>query len=299
MNLEAAYTLGVGVQLSWDAVPGSQAAQLKLVSPTGATIKKNLVGFEPDAFFIPDAVLTTGLYSWRVQASCNTTLPLLLTPVSAADLFTVGTGTGLCPTNISDIDGNSYDVAEIDGKCWMRENLQTLSYRNGDPIPAIASAAAWAGLSSGAASAYDNEVSNINTYGVLYNGYAVTDPRGLCPAGWSVPTSPEWLALIDFAGGVDIAGGPLKAVGLLGSGTGLWKAPNSGATNATNFSALPGGYRRPDGSYIGKSEMAIWWTRNTAALGELWGGRVYNNDINVNIDGFSVQNGFSVRCLMD
>ncbi|MBI1192083.1 MAG: hypothetical protein GC205_02760 [Bacteroidetes bacterium] len=62
-NLEAIYTPGSGVQLTWDAVPGSAAAQIKLITPSGGSIKKNIVGFEPDAFFIADAFLAAGLYS--------------------------------------------------------------------------------------------------------------------------------------------------------------------------------------------------------------------------------------------
>ncbi|MBI1192084.1 MAG: hypothetical protein GC205_02765 [Bacteroidetes bacterium] len=226
-------------------------------------------------------------------------MPLSLTPISAANLFTVGVVSAICPSTVADVEGNAYDVAEIDGQCWMKENLRVRAYRNGDPIPAVSSAAVWAASGTGAASVYENDLTNANTYGLLYNGHAVVDPRGLCPVGWGVPASPQWYDLVLFAGGEASAGGPLKAVGLLGSGTGLWKAPNSGATNATNFTALPGGYRRPDGSFTGLSEMAIWWTRNAAGSGELWGGRVYNNDTNVNIDGFSIQNGFSVRCLKD
>jgi len=299
LNLEATYTPGSGVQLSWDAVPGSAGIQIKLVTPAGGAIKRNIVGFEPDALFINDAFLSTGIYSWRVQASCNTTLPLLLTPISAADLFTVGSGSGLCPATLSDVDGNSYEVAEIDGNCWMKENLRARAYRNGDPITAIGSAAAWASASAGAASVYGNDLASANTYGVLYNGYATTDPRGLCPIGWNVPVSAQWYDLVLFAGGEGLGGGALKAVGLLGSGTGLWKAPNAGATNATNFTALPGGYRKPDGVFIALNEQAVWWSKSPGSPGTLWGGRVYNNDTEVNIEAFTVNNGFSVRCLKD
>ncbi len=191
-GLDAMHTPGTGVQLTWDPIPGSVAVQLKIITPSGGTIKRNIFGPEPDQFLIAETFLTAGIYSWRIQASCNTTLPLVLTPVSGSDLFTIGGGTGFCPTTLTDVDGNNYNVVEIDGKCWMQENLRVQSYRNGDPIPAITSSVVWATTTTGAASVYDNELVNATTYGLIYNGQAATDPRGLCPIGWNVPTSPEW-----------------------------------------------------------------------------------------------------------
>ena len=82
-------------------------------------------------------------------------------------------------------------------------------------------------------------------YGYLYNWYALD---GLAPAGWHAPTRTEWTTLSNYLGGFSVAGGKLKSTGTLEEGTGLWRDPNTGATNETGFSALPGGYRS---SHIG------------------------------------------------
>ena len=49
---------------------------------------------------------------------------------------------------------------------------------------------------------YENTALNTDTYGNLYNWYAVNDSRGLCPVGWHVPSENEYTALINFLGGM-------------------------------------------------------------------------------------------------
>ena len=98
--------------------------------------------------------------------------------------------------------------------------------------------AAWATLTTGAYCYYNNDSATYAaTYGKLYNWYAVNDPRGLAPAGWHVPSDAEWTELINCLGGEDVAGGKMKAV------SALWYSPNTGATNSSGFTGLPGGYR--------------------------------------------------------
>ena len=56
--------------------------------------------------------------------------------------------------------------------------------------------------------------------------------------GWHLPTDGELLMLSNYLGGDNIAGGKLKEAGTL-----HWNSPNTGATNETGFTGLPGGYR--------------------------------------------------------
>jgi uncharacterized protein (TIGR02145 family) len=63
----------------------------------------------------------------------------------------------------------------------------------------------------------------------------IGETRGVCPAGWHIPTENEWRTMIDYLGGEAVAGGKLKKLG-------SWKAPNSGATNETGFNAFPSEY---------------------------------------------------------
>ena len=119
----------------------------------------------------------------------------------------------------------------------MAENLKVSHYRNGDAIPNVADKAFWASLTSGACCDYDSGTGDAETYGRLYNWYAVNDRRNIAPEGWHVPSDAEWQILIDDLGGDSVAGGKLKE-----GGTTHWQSPNTGASNETGFSSLPGGF---------------------------------------------------------
>jgi uncharacterized protein (TIGR02145 family) len=180
----------------------------------------------------------------------------------------VSVGGGGETGTVTDIDGNVYQTVKIGGQWWMAENLKVTHYRNGEAIPNITSNSEWAGLSSGAYCAYDNNNSNIATYGLLYNWYTVVDSRNIAPAGWHVPTDEEWKQLEIYLGmsqsdadkpglrGSD-EGGKLKE-----TGTAHWHSPNIGATNSSGFSALPGGCRDFNftGAYEGMGELGNWWS---------------------------------------
>jgi uncharacterized protein (TIGR02145 family) len=101
---------------------------------------------------------------------------------------------------VTDYDGNVYQIVLIGGQCWMMENLKVTHYRNGDPIPHVPNIGEWYGLSSGAYCDYNNDPGNVETYGRLYNWYAVDDSRNIAPEGWHVPTDDEWKQLEMYLG---------------------------------------------------------------------------------------------------
>lgn len=195
----------------------------------------------------------------------------------------------------TDIDGNMYNVVNIGTQEWMVENLKTTKYRDGSAIPYITDDYTWASQTSGAYCWYDNYISNKATYGALYNYYSVVDSRNLCPSGWHIPSNIEWNTLITFLGGTSIAGGKLKETSF-----DYWLSPNTGATNETGFTGLPGGFRQGlNGSF-----------RNMGLLGFLWSINEYNskppwylhlNYISSNSDlSYAVKtDGISIRCLKD
>ncbi|MFM7033498.1 MAG: FISUMP domain-containing protein, partial [Bacteroidota bacterium] len=111
------------------------------------------------------------------------------TTSAAAPSFTCGTST------VTDVDNNSYNTVQIGTQCWTQSNLKVSKYRNGDNIPTGLSNSAWQGTTSGAYAIYSNDPVNDGLYGKLYNHYAVTDGRGLCPTGWHVPSDAEWTTL--------------------------------------------------------------------------------------------------------
>lgn len=297
-GLVSTYTPGTGVLLEWNAVPGSIGVQIRVELPSGSTINRRIVSFERDQYAVPDALLTSGTYVWRVQAACSYTPPYDVTPLSVSNTFVVGGG-GACPATVTDIDGNVYPTVEIDGQCWTQSNLQVEHYRNGDVIPTGLSNSAWLGTTSGAYASYDNNPANQAIYGSLYNWYAVADPRGLCPTGWHVSTDTEWTDLIAFLGGTAIAGGKLKTTGTVSAGTGLWEAPNTAATNSSGFSGVPGGYRLYDGNYFNLRFQGHFWSST-----EVPPFNAYKQRLDfLSGQSFRTSNdkpdGYSVRCVKD
>ncbi|MFA6571391.1 MAG: fibrobacter succinogenes major paralogous domain-containing protein, partial [Bacteroidota bacterium] len=131
----------------------------------------------------------------------------------------------------------------IGTQVWMKKNLDVDHYRNGDTIPEVKDPKIWAKLKTGAWCYYGNSLDEGKIYGKLYNWFAVNDPRGLAPAGWHIPTDTEWTTLTSNLGGESGAGGKMKSKGTLEGDDGLWFRPNTGASNESGFSALPGGWR--------------------------------------------------------
>lgn len=153
---------------------------------------------------------------------------------------------------VTDIDGNIYQTVKIGKKWWMATNLRVTHYRNSDPIPKVTDITEWQSLSTGAYCNYRNYDSYSETYGSLYNWYAVNDSRNIAPEGWHIPTDNEWKDMIDYCGGDDIAGGQLKF-------TDGWY---TNGTDDYGFSGLPGGCRDKQGSFgdEGFSGSAYFWS---------------------------------------
>lgn len=189
----------------------------------------------------------------------------------------------------------------------MAENLRTSKYRDGSTIPEVTENTSWEGLSTGAWSNYGNYAPNNDTYGKLYNWHAVNDTRGLCPQGWHVPSDAEWKALettlgmpanelnnVGYRGDAANVGGKLKAVDQ------LWEPPNTGASNSSGFSALPGGHRNSDGQFVGVRYYGDWWSATPVDATTAWGRDLDNEDPGIyRLGDLSKKDGLCVRCLRD
>jgi uncharacterized protein (TIGR02145 family) len=203
--------------------------------------------------------------------------------------------------SISDVDYNYYHIVTIGSQDWMKENLKTTKYRNGNPIPNVTDNRTWYHLKIGACCDYKNIPSNSSTYGKIYNYYAVIDSRNLCPTGWHVPTDADWTILTDYLGGKNVAGGKIKEIG-----TTHWDNPNIGATNESGFTALAAGYRNYNGDYWTLGSSGIWWTFGVdnedvydSSYDNCFTRSVYNNSNSLyNYSNFPVL-GYSVRCVKD
>lgn len=195
---------------------------------------------------------------------------------------------------VTDIDGNEYATIQIGTQVWMAENLRTSKYCNGDPIPNVTDYTQWANLTTGAWSHYNNDSQYENPYGKLYNWYAVADSRNICPCDWHVPTDAEYTLLTDYLGGQALAGGKMKS-----TGTQYWSSPNTGATNESGFSGLPGGYRNIGGTFYYFGNLGSWWSSTEGGTNSAWDRYLYFSNGNVYRNNASKGDGFSVRCLRD
>ena len=188
--------------------------------------------------------------------------------------FTLGLvlGSGVAAT----AQPTDYPAVQIAGLWWMQENLSVTRYQNGDSIPdGTADHAAWAQLSTGAWAYPDSQAALRRSFGLLYNWYAVNDPRGLCPTGWRLPTHDEWTALTNALGGETKAGAVLKA----------------------SQGWLPAGFRGSDGTYGGLGAYAYWWSSTASGINGAWGRFVDGTQSGIfMMDGYK-RSAFSVRCV--
>jgi len=197
-----------------------------------------------------------------------------------------------CPeTPVVDWKGQVYNTVQIGSQCWMKENLNVGIMINSDQEMTDNNIIE--------KYCYNNDTINCDIYGGLYQWAEImkytSEPgsQGICPPGWHVSSFYDWSTLELYLGGSGIDfGGKLKEVGF-----DLWKEPNEGATNSSEFSAKPAGIRNGSGSFEFLSEAnEIWnsdeWDENRAQNTGL-----YYTDAAA---GFGIRNknyGLSVRCI--
>ncbi|MFP4293823.1 MAG: fibrobacter succinogenes major paralogous domain-containing protein [Cyclobacteriaceae bacterium] len=188
----------------------------------------------------------------------------------------------------------NYNIVQIGSQCWLSENLNEDKFRNGDIIFHAKTEQEWLDAAATGTPAwcyYKNEPNNGTLYGKLYNWYAVSDPRGLAPIGWRIPTDIEWTILTDFLGGQQDAADKMKST------TG-WVNDLNG-TNSSGFSALPGGFRGSNGNFGLIGLNGTWWssTQDTNESNNAWG-RFIGGFLGA-VTRVSAGNelGYSVRCI--
>jgi len=188
-------------------------------------------------------------------------------------------------------DGNIYKTVTIGNQVWMAENLRYLHRVVGPDISSYNIAyyyvCGYHGTDVNAAKATEE----YTTYGVLYNWSAACIS---CPPGWHLPSDEEWTQLTDYLGGHNIAGGKLKE-----TGTTHWNSPNTGATNETGFTALPGGYRNYYGNFDDIGNYGSWWSSNEYSSSYAWLRDMGYGDSGVSRYFENKSDGYSVRCLRD
>ena len=205
-------------------------------------------------------------------------------------------------TQLSDVDGNTYNTVVIGSQVWMAQNLATTKYKTGSDIPNITDAALWVAATTPGYCWYNNDISTKDPYGSMYNWFTV-NTGNLCPTGWHVPTDEEFIVLEEYLGlnpanaydwtwrGTD-QGSQLK-------NTTGWSNGGNG-TNTSGFSALPGGYRYGgSGTFNNLGDLVYFWTSIEVDAGTAYYRRLDNNQTGIYRNGVLKQGGKHVRCLKD
>ncbi len=223
---------------------------------------------------------------WTVKNHCGSAydevgvsfLPIMGQPCPAEPSFTY--------------EGQQYNTVLIGGQCWMKENLNA-----GNMIPVSQMPSSNSIMEK---HCYNNDPAACSLYGGLYRWnemmqYATSrGARGICPAGWHVPTIDEWNTLVFYLGGTASAGGKMKQ-----SGTATWNMPNTGAGNISGFTTLGSGYY--SGSFYELNRFSAFWTSDLtdatyAVRGPALGYNIESLSTNVYR---SKTDAYYVRCIKD
>jgi uncharacterized protein (TIGR02145 family) len=218
---------------------------------------------------------------------------------------------------VVDIDKNIYYSVTIGDQVWMSDNLKATRYPDGSLIPHVEDQQAWFNfvMYSQAYCWYENYGAIGATYGALYTWPAAMhiiseddikpgNVQGVCPDGWHLPSDSEWKQLEMYLGmsfvesdeegwrGTD-EGGKMKH-----QGTVHWQAPNTGATNESNLTALPSGWRDGAGYFNNLGTATRFWS--SSKRGDYaWIRELDNNSSQIFRTTKGLYEGISVRCIKD
>lgn len=205
-------------------------------------------------------------------------------------------------STMTDVNGKVYQTVKIGNQWWMAENLQTRTFRNGEPLNLILGEAAnelWA-LEDTSACTYALD----STKGFLYNYDAVMDPRGIAPEGWRIPTDEDWKELEAYIGMSETevtstAWRGTTEAALLASKNSLGWGPGSlFGLDIFGFDAKPGGVRIQDGRRNLTGQVAFWWTV-TPNDSLVWYRYIDSNESRIFRHYTYPSYGMSIRCIKE
>jgi uncharacterized protein (TIGR02145 family) len=264
----AANAPGPGETGAWSIISGSGGG---LVNPNDPATTLNGIAGE------------TYQLTWTISNFCHISTDAVT--ITFSNVINCGTATVY-------YGGQTYHTVEIGTQCWMKENLNIGDFHWVTDIP-------W---NNGVIEkyCYNNDQANCAIYGGLYQwdemmGYTTTPgTQGICPQGWHLPADGEWTVLTNFLGGTGIAGGNMKETGYA-----HWQSPNTGATNSSGFTALPGGARPVSPGFTFLTTLAYFWSSSQDDAASAWGRKLNNISGSMGSNPYNKSCGFSARCLKD
>jgi uncharacterized protein (TIGR02145 family) len=185
-------------------------------------------------------------------------------------------------------------IIKIGSQIWMTKNLDVTHFRNGDTINQARTDKEWAECSKKQIPAwcyFKNNEKNKEKYGLLYNWYAVNDPRGLAPKGYKIPNEEDWNKLINRLGGEMVAA-PKMRYGKIWEDSLLITSPKG------NFGAVTSGWRKNSDEKIEFiNNGSYWWSSSSQTPKISWTRYLVIKAKEVRSYCYDKGSGLSVRCL--
>ena len=216
--------------------------------------------------------------------------------------------------------GRTYNTVAINGQCWLQTNLITAP-----SVYSTYTTGSWTNIYLGAeGQGYWGYCHDVTTNGTA--GWKSTEPaanegrmyqwcgamdatisersRGICPAGWHIPSNCEWMYL-EHGQGMSISEQQNTLVNWRANdadnqGTPGYKLRSQGGgfTNVSNFSALLAGHRNSGGSFNFRTSYGFWWS-SSATGSDAISLVLDNGRRGVARYVYEKAYGLSVRCLKD
>lgn len=242
---------------------------------------------------------------------------------------------------VKDHQNNEYKIVQIGSQCWLAWNMRCTTSPSTTHSIVVSGSTSTKDFSSFTSKVAKDRFPGCDSCGLLYNWNAAmdvyksgsaevlsqgagsqdattsfqatigTNHRGICPAGWHVPTPAEWNELESYVGQNYACGNnPAYVAKALAwnegwSSANLWQTCEPGrdqetTNNATGFSARPQGQFASNYQY--QSTYAYFWTTEQRYVSNQWSRAVtrsifYSNpDLGKGTNTFKY-NGNSVRCV--
>lgn len=307
---------------SYGELPSAKASTATNVSATSATLHGiiNANNLSTDVSF--EYGTTTGygntaaVTEGPVTGVSDTEIRIDITELTMADVYhfrikaenSLGTTFGndmTLRTLLADAEGQTYNTVDIGTQVWMRENLRTSRYQNGDLV--LTTTVSSLDITGENMPKYQWPCTNVEN-GRYYTYYTITDSRGVCPTGWHVPSDNEWTALTDYLSnnGYGFEGNAKNIAKSLAATSGYDADPTAGnvgndqaSNNSSGFTGLSTGGRYSNGVLGFVGQHGIWWTSTESSATFALFRCIGYIPAEVFRGIFSQSYGLPVRCLKD
>jgi uncharacterized protein (TIGR02145 family) len=276
----------------WGDVPGALGYKWNTVNDYSTATDLGKTTTKTDNGLVCNTAYTR--YVWAYNA-CGYSVGLMLSQSTSPC-------SGSCGQPFTDSRNNkTYNTVLIGNQCWMRENMN-IGGRLGAQVAQTNNATIekyclneseiycnlyGAMYQWGEAVQYLNGASNTGSWNPVPTG----NVTGICPNGWHIPSGAEVDTLASYLGGYPVAGGKMKDFG-----TSHWSSPNTGATNSSLFTALPGGYK-PNVYYYGWMDLGYFWLASETDPTHASHMLLTFQSASLAKNAASKPYGYSVRCL--